>query len=425
MAQLAGADECRAAESAVDVVHHAVSLSVQPAPGSIHGEAAIRVRARRATQLVVLDAHALGIASVRSGTHALDTRVADGHVCIKLPSPLPASAETSVDIVWDAAAHGALHIAEEEVWAGYDAAAWMPTLSDPSQRATLTLRITAPPEWRVTGSGRAAASGHVFELEQPSPSFLYAFAAGRFDEATLDEGGITLRAWGPPGADLREALTVTARSLRFFQKNIGVPIPMANYRQVFVRGDAAQEAAGFALLGASALAEVRQTPREDWIFSHELAHQWFAWLVACADFDDFWLNEGFATFMVAAAKEERWGRADYDREVALWRKRSAKVHAEAHDAPLSLAPPGAPRPRVPDSQLQARGVTYARGALVLHKLRTELGDDVFSQGVHRYVTQRAHHGATSEDLRTAFEEVSHRDLRSFFSTWVYANAPDL
>ncbi|AKU97139.1 Aminopeptidase [Labilithrix luteola] len=432
-AQSPGLEECREAAGAIDVVHHDIRLTIHRAPSSLHGEGTIHVRARRPTPIVVLDIRALRIASVRSNSQPLGIRVADGHLCMKLPSPLPALAEAPIEAAWDVEGHDTLHVAEDQVWAGYDASAWMPTLRDASQRATLTVRIDAPPEWKVTASGHASPSAQAlggrasstFELKRSSPPFLYAFAAGHFDEAELDVDGVRLRAWGPPGEDLRGALATTASTLRFFQKTIGVPLPADEYRQVFVRDNAAQEAAGFSLLGAKALADLRRTPREDWIFSHELAHQWFGWLVPCVDFRDFWLNEGFATFMVAAAKERRWGRDEYDREVALWRKRSAKVHEDGHDAPISLAPPGLPRRSIDDSELQARGVTYARGALVLHKLRTELGDEVFWRAIHRYVEQRADHGATTEDLRAAFDDASGRDMRPFFATWVYTNAPDL
>jgi aminopeptidase N len=214
--------------------------------------------------------------------------------------------------------------------------------------------------------------------------------------------------------------------LRFLQGHTGVPFPAAEYTQIFVHGDAAQEAAGLSLLGEESLDDVRKDPTEDWIFSHELSHQWFAWLIPCADFSDFWLNEGFATFLVAAVKEERWGRPAYDREVGLWHQRSIRVHAEGHDAPLSLSPPDATQRRPPkESELQKRGVTYSRGALVLHKLRGELGDQVFWDGIRRYVKDRGGKGARSEDLRVALEAASGRDLRPFFATWVYAAAPDL
>jgi aminopeptidase N len=246
------------------------------------------------------------------------------------------------------------------------------------------------------------------------------------DEAVLPVDGVLLRALGPEGTDLAGALAITAPMLRFFHAQLGVRYPASEYVQAVVPGNVAQEAAGLSLLGVASIEDVRQDPSEDWIFAHELAHQWFAWLVPCADFSDFWLNEGFATFLVAAYKEQRWGRAAYEREVTLWRARSAKVHAAGKDAPVALpAPVGLPRTPPKEQDLPPRGVTYARGALVLHRLRESLGDAVFWRGVQGYVRERSDKPTRTEHLRSAFEAASGQDLRSFFSTWVYTSAPDL
>ena len=293
--------------------------------------------------------------------------------------------------------------------------------------------LTAPIGLAVAASGRAAASEpvgtgaenlvrHHFLLDRPSPTFLLAFAAGHFDEAKLEVDGVTLRALGPPGAALQGALELTAPMLRFFTERLGIPYPAPAYTQVFVEGDAAQEAAGLSFLGAGALDDVKKDPTEDWIFSHELAHQWFAWLVPCADFADFWLNEGFATFLVATYKEQRWGPGAYARERSLWIARSDKVHAAGKDAPLSLSGPGSPfvRRGPKESELQARGITYSRGALLLDLLRRELGEAVFWDGVRRYVKTRAGLGARSEDLRAALEAASGKDLKLLFAERVYA-----
>ena len=427
------ADEC-AGESAVDVVHHAIDLSLRREPVSLSGRGELRLVARRATSVIVLDARGLEITEVASATGPLPFQHAKDRLCVRAPHSLSAGAEARVFVSWKVPVdRDPPKFVGDVVWAGYTASAWMPTRQDPAQRATLALRITAPDAWKVAAVGRASATeegsdgvAHVFTLDRPSPPFLYAFAAGPFDEAELTAEGVKLRALGPKGADLQGALAITAPMLRFLQAHTGAPFPASEYTQIFVPGDAAQEAAGLSLLSAEALEDVRKDPTEDWIFSHELAHQWFAWLVPCADFADFWLNEGFATFLVAAVKEERWGREAYDREVGLWRKRSAKVHAEGHDAPVSLSAPGAPpRPPPNEKELQPRGVTYSRGALVLHKLREELGDTVFWSGVRKYVKDRAGKGARTEDLRAAFEAASGRDLTVFFARWVYAPAPDL
>jgi aminopeptidase N len=291
-------DDCTG-ESALDVVHHAIDLSLRLDPPLLSGRGDVQVRAKRETRVIDLDARGLRISEVATTTGPLRFRHAGDRLCAELPRPLPAGAEIAVHLVWEVPSdHETPHVAADQIWAGYTASAWMPTRQEPGQRATLSLRITAPAAWKVAAVGRASASvpaggdlaTHAFTLERPSPPFLYAFAAGRFDEAELSVDGVKLRALGPEGANLQGALAITAPMLRFLHEHTGAPFPAAEYTQIFVHGDAAQEAAGLSLLSAAALDDVRKDPSEDWIFSHELAHQWFAWLVPCADFADFWLS---------------------------------------------------------------------------------------------------------------------------------------
>jgi aminopeptidase N len=369
-------------------------------------------------------------------------------VCVELPQLAAAGEAVELKMSWKIGGARALHVGNDQIWAGYDAAAWMPTRQDSAQRATLDLTIDAPRDWKVVGPGHRVAPGATaavaalslqstaktfanlgsnrFTVSQPSPPFLFAFAAGSFAEAELDVDGVRLRALGPTGSNLDEALTVTARMLRFLMRRTGTAPPMNEYTQVFVEGDAAQEAAKFALLSAKALDDLNRDPQDDGIFVHELAHQWFGWQVACTDFNDFWLNEGFATFLTGAFKEERWGAAAHAREVRLWLERSAKVHREGHDAPVSRSRPDHPAlPSPKDSELPPRGITYSRGALVLQKLRIELGEEIFWAGLRSYVARRSWNSARTEDLRSAFEAASGKDLRPFFERWLYASAWDL
>lgn len=423
-----------AEETAVDVVHHDVELALQLEPPALTGRGEVRIKARCPTATIVLDAK-LRVSAVAADAAPLRFHVDNDRLRIELPQPLPAGAEARLQVAWEARTDDATpKFAADQVLAGYSAAAWLPTRQDPAQRATLALRIVVPAELTVAASGRAlppeslplGRTRHSFVLDRPAPPFLYAFAAGRFQETRLELDGLQLRALGPAGSDPSAALAATAHAYRFLYDKLQARLPAAVYSQVFVHGEAAQEAAGLALLGESFLSDLAADPKEDWAFSHELAHQWFAVLVPCADFADFWLNEGLATFLVAAIKEERWGPAAYERELALWRARSAKVHQTGRDLPLALSAPGAARRAPPtESQLQPRGVTYARGALALHRLRGELGEAAFWGGLRLYIRERAGQGARSEDLRRAMEAASRRDLRPFFARWVYAAAPDI
>jgi aminopeptidase N len=260
---------------------------------------------------------------------------------------------------------------------------------------------------------------HAFTLGTPAPPFMFGFAAGHFAEAALQVGRSTLRALGPAGADLEGALARTAPMLAFLEEKTGAPLPSREYTQVFVAGDAAQEEAGLAFLSADSLTDVEKDPSDDWLFLHELAHQWFGVKVPCADFAHFWLNEGFATFFTGVWKQARWGQAAWETEFDRWKARSAKAHAEGRDAPIALAK--AP----PESQLQARAITYSRGALVLQRLREELGEESFWAGLARYVAAAHPGGAHTDELRTALEAASGKDLKPFFARWLTQAAPEL
>ena len=153
-------------------------------------------------------------------------------------------------------------------------------------------------------------------------------------------------------------------------------------------------------------------PTEDWAIAHELSHQWWGNAVTCADWSEFWLNEGFATFMTAAWKEHRWGRAAYDREMAIAKKRWYASAVAGFDKPLAW------KGQYPSLKVR-RGIQYSKGALFLDALRRELGETAFWKGVRLYT--RAHLGGTvtSRDLQRAMEKASGQRLQPLFDRWVY------
>ncbi len=61
---------------------------------------------------------------------------------------------------------------------------------------------------------------------------------------------------------------------------------------------------------------------------------------------------------------------------------------------------------------------YEKGGLVLHALRTELGDALFWRGVSSYLTSHARGIVETRDLRLAMEDASGRSLGRAFEQWV-------
>src|SRR6202035_5746321 len=116
-------------------------------------------------------------------------------------------------------------------------------------------------------------------------------------------------------------------------------------------------------------------PKIDWVIVHELSHQWWGNLITCATWKDFWLNEAITSFMVAAWREKRYGRAVYDADLNANRKGLAGLREKGmRDYPLAYG-------GVYPSVRQRRAIQYSKGALFMDHLRSVLGEDAFWAGL--------------------------------------------
>jgi aminopeptidase N len=62
---------------------------------------------------------------------------------------------------------------------------------------------------------------------------------------------------------------------------------------------------------------------------------------------------------------------------------------------------------------------YSKGALVLHMLRVQLGEEAFWKGVRGYIQRHKYKTVETDNFRQALEEASGRDLERFFQQWCY------
>ena len=142
------------------------------------------------------------------------------------------------------------------------------------------------------------------------------------------------------------------------------------------------------------------------LLAHELAHQWFGNAVSPGLWTDMWLNEGFATY-------GEWMWLD---EVGI---QPLSMAAEMALLGQQGSPIAVDSPTV--DQLFGTGV-YKGGAMVLHALRLEVGDDDFFQILRQWVARYTGSSATSDDFRSLSAEVAGRDLSDFFDAWL--SSPD-
>jgi len=259
---------------------------------------------------------------------------------------------------------------------------------------------------------------HRWKAPRPYSAYLYGFAVGRFTRVSERAGSkrLTYLSDTADGGELKRRLAGTRETVAFLSTKAGVPLPVADYSQLLVEGDEAQEAATYSVLGTDALPAKPNDPSEDWAIVHELTHQWWGNLVTCKALKDFWLNEGITTFMTAAWKEHRYGRVAYDAELDVARSRLEKAQAMGFDKPLAWDG------NYPTLGVR-RAIQYSKGALFMAQLRVTLGDAAFWSGLSRYTRDHAGGTVTSIDLERAMEASSGRDLRPLFAEWVFGDGP--
>ncbi|MFA5012507.1 MAG: M1 family aminopeptidase [Ignavibacteria bacterium] len=146
------------------------------------------------------------------------------------------------------------------------------------------------------------------------------------------------------------------------------------------------------------------------IIAHELAHQWFGDKVTCRNFNNIWLNEGFATYSEALFAEHFNGKEEYDAIIRTKMSNAKKAVGSLYLLNTDNV-----------NEIFNSNRTYSKGAMVVHMLRGITGDSVFFNILKSYINDPAlaYNTAVTEDLQRVAESVSGRNLNYFFQEWIY------
>ncbi|HRH44052.1 MAG TPA: M1 family metallopeptidase, partial [Pyrinomonadaceae bacterium] len=128
------------------------------------------------------------------------------------------------------------------------------------------------------------------------------------------------------------------------------------------------------------------------LVAHELAHSWSGNLVTNATWRDFWLNEGFTTYLERRIIEAVYGVNRREMEATLGKQSLLEELAgtPAPDQILHINLDG----RDPDDG--ATGIPYEKGALFLRHLEEKFGRAKFDKFVRGYFDSHAFQSITTE-----------------------------
>jgi len=243
----------------------------------------------------------------------------------------------------------------------------------------------------------------------PQATYLAFLAIGQFEvrQDTDSAGRPVITAYSERlGADRNAAVASLERTVEvteFLEESFG-PYPFE------ANGGVAAPGIGFALENQTRStydAAFFRRGANTYVVAHEVAHQWFGDSVSVERWRDIWLNEGFASY------------AEF-----LWSEHVGEGTAQENAQYLyDLYPADSPfwqvLPGDPGAANQFHGAVYDRGALAVHALRLEIGDEAFFELLREWLVQHRSGHATIEDFLALAEKVSGEQLDELFRTWLF------
>ena len=151
------------------------------------------------------------------------------------------------------------------------------------------------------------------------------------------------------------------------------------------------------------------------VIAHEVAHQWFAFMVGNNPYKEPWLDESFATYSEIVYYEFTYGPAASRQHLIKMRKiYNDWLLPRGNDQAV-----GQPMDFWESRPSDYYAVVYAKGALVVGMLRLQVGNATFFRGLQLYFNKFLHRNANATDLISVFEEASWSNMKWFFDEWIY------
>jgi aminopeptidase N len=434
---VAGVPETLAQERAATISSLRYELSFRiPASRTegIRGSETIRF-VLRAPHRVVLDfAPARDhVSSVRVGDKPVEAVFADGHLTI--PAAATTSGENAVRIEF-LAGDDSLNRNDDFLYTLFVPArahlAW-PCFDQPDLKARYSLGLEVPSGWEALSNGAEVerAAGNVWRVRfaetQPIPTYLFAFAAGKFSVETAERNGRTFRMFhretdAKKVARNRDAIfDLHAHALAWLEEYTGIKYPWGKFDFVLIPsfqfggmehpGAIFYNAAGL-LLDESAT-QNQLLGRANTI-SHETSHMWFGDLVTMRWFNDVWMKEVMANFLAAKIVNPSFPEINHDLRFLL----SHYPSAYGVDRTAGANPIRQNLADLDEAGTLYGPIIYDKAPVVVRQLEMILGEQGFRDGMREYLKRYSFGNATWLDLVRLLGTRTPENLAAWSHAWV-------
>lgn len=306
---------------------------------------------------------------------------------------------------------------------------WMPCYDFPNDKVTHEMIIHAPEGFKAVSNGALIgvtpedSGGSVWHWKQDLPHSTYLFVLAVAPYVVYEDalGDLPVNYWIFPH-DSASALTAFGRTpeiIEFFNKLFDFEYPWAKCDQVMIQpmGGAAESTTA-TLYSNGLIGNLDEKGLKDYSFdriiAHETAHHWWGDLITLRTWSQTWLNESFGTYCdyiwTNRTKGEDEGIVD------LEGKKNAYLN-EANSKYIRPIVFNRYEEALPGQNFDRH--TYQKGALMLHLLRSILGDDLFFRTIHYFLHKHAFEPVDTYDFMKAVKEATGQNMDWFFEQFFF------
>lgn len=304
-----------------------------------------------------------------------------------------------------------------------------PCIDDPARKSHFTVTLVHPS--KVTALLNCSIVELVkideywlrtkFERSPLMPTYLVAFVVGELE--SLKSETLPITAWTVPGGaeEAAFALDVAEKCVPFFEDLFDFKYPLAKLDLVAIPDFAKSAMENFGLItfresdflvGNNPSKSLKSNVFET--VSHEISHQWFGNLVTMYFWDDLWLNEGFATWLLWYTMDHfhsDWNVWEDYIVYTLLTAFTTDSRASSHSIQMPIE-------TLDDINQAGDSITYKKGCALVVMLFDFLGKDAFFSGLKQYIRSHAWANANAADLWQCFNSVSGLDVGGIMHCWV-------
>ncbi len=391
-------------------LYYDIKLNVRPIDQSISGDVAIKLLLSPGTDTIALHLTA---------NYAIDSVLLNGSPVSFLRDsdtvfvPIALPTETCAIRVFYAGPtlDRGIHFRDSSFFSFgqfYDSKAWIPCNDTPNAKAPARLALTGPAGYFIASNGILDSlrdSTFFWRETHPVSPYLLLVAGGPYVRLDTSWAGIPIYyyVFRNDTAKARVSFQRVPDMLKFYSDGFGeYPFPDEKLAFVETEDPIGMETQTCIMVGSHTITGDLSM---EYVFAHELAHQWWGDALTPVSWKEIWLSEGMAMWADFSFTEQVYGP---DSALARWLwARDLYFYEDSALPPYPL--------RDPDRFTGA--TVYCKGAWVIRMLNWVMGDSLFWEGLRFYYSTYRDSVVDTDDLRNAMSYIMGECLLWFFSEW--------